>query len=113
LTNIRGAFDRELDDTNHRALMPHQTVNMRASFLTGPRDPKALVKQINDAKIGIRVYVLFHNAMGKTSSFVETFYKIEGKFVVTNTEFNPPETEIKQWTNEAIFPTPTPTPKTP
>jgi hypothetical protein len=106
LTNIRGAFDRELDDTNDRALMPHQTVNLRASFLTANGDPKAVVNQINDAKIGIRVYVLFYNTMGKKSSVVETFYKIEGKFVVTNTEFDPPETEIKKWTEEAIYPAP-------
>jgi hypothetical protein len=101
LENARGYMDRELSDPNSHAIMPHQTMNRRASLLAVKGDPKGVVNQINDAKVGIRISVLFYSAMGKKNSFVETFYKIDGKFIVTNTEFNPSESEIMKMIHES------------
>jgi hypothetical protein len=101
LENAKGYMDRELSDPNSHAIMPHQTMNRRASLLAVNGDPKAVVNQINDAKVGIRVSVLFYSAIGKKNSFVETFYKIDGKFIVTNTEFNPSESEIMKMIHES------------
>jgi hypothetical protein len=101
LENATGYMDREFSDPNSHAIMPHQTMNRRASLLAMNGDPKAVVSQIDNAKVGIRVSVLFYSAMGKKGSFIETFYKIDGKFIVTNTEFNPSESEIMKMIHEA------------
>src|SRR5207302_8766078 len=83
LKDVKGCVDREISAFNHRAIMPRQKMEGHASLLvTSGADPKRIVDDINRAKIGIRIYVLSFDAIGKKSSFIETFYKINGKFTV-------------------------------
>ena len=103
LEHAVGCQDREVFDSGTQAIMPNQTLKRQASLMVPQGDPRTLVDKINRAQIGIRVYVLIWNAVGKKTSFIETFYKSGGKFIVTNMEFDPPESVVKKMMDDARF----------
>jgi hypothetical protein len=87
-------IDENAFSESNIAIMPNQTVETHSRILVIMSDPKTLVNEINDGKMGIKVYVFFFNAMGKKASFIETFYKIRGRFTNTDTQFNPSQADV-------------------
>jgi hypothetical protein len=87
-------IDENVFSESNIAIMPNQTVETHSRILVIKGEVKTIVNEINDGKMGIKVYVTLRNAMGKKTSFIETFYKTGGRFTVTNTQFNPSQTDI-------------------
>jgi hypothetical protein len=76
------------------AIMPRQPISCHATLFAPTGDPKKIAGEINDGKVGIRVYVRFFSALGKETRFIQTFYKNGGRFASTDMKFNPPPSEI-------------------
>jgi hypothetical protein len=90
-----GFTDREALADDSVALMPKQVATFTASMLSEGRDPREMIKLIEQSKVGVKIYVFYFDALKHKTSFIETFYNINGIITLTNTEFDPPESEIE------------------
>ena len=105
LEGATGYFDRESSSDSERAIMPRQELPLRGSLLaTKGDDPAAMADLINNAKVGIKIYVLFYTSTGKKLSFVETFFKIGGAFTRINRRTDPSGAEIDKMMKDSIPP---------
>lgn len=94
LENAKG-FDLAGLNTNSFAAMPREPMRLHALIFTGKEHSSSgILDLINRGKVGIKIYVLYFSSMGKKKSFVQTFYKIHGRFSETSMEFDPTEKEV-------------------
>jgi hypothetical protein len=89
---------------NRTAILPTRSIDITANLLLQGGQPKAVIKLIRQGKVGIIIFLAYRDAIQRETSCLMTFYDTNGKFTITNTEFNPSHSEISKLIKDAMDP---------